>query len=230
MKLFKTTLAMAAALGATLVAAPVAAQVNGIATTDRVVALANVQALQNGLSQVATANQAQLTTVEQLQQQRAVIVQGFDTDGNGQVSEAELAAAPESSKQQVRSLDEQVAAIQQPIQRAYIYVVSQVAQQYAPALQKVVTDRSVQVLLDPEALIYAPEAADVTPSVTAAINTLVPTVQTVPPAEWQPSQAGAQLYQEIQRLMVYSLVQQQIAAQQAQQTAQPQAPAQPTGR
>lgn len=228
MKLTKTTLAMTAALGATLAAVPAAAQVNGIATADRALAIANAQALQTGYQQIADQNQAQLTTLQQLQQQRDVIVKGFDTDGNGQLTEAEANAAPESSKQQVRTLDEQISAAQLPIQRARLYVLTQVAQQYAPAVQQVIADRSIQVMLAPDAIIYAPESADVTQAVTAAINTRAPSVQITPAADWQPTQAAAQLYQEIQQLMYYSALQQQAAAQQ--QSAQPQAPAQPTGR
>tara|TARA_R100001129_G_scaffold103888_4_gene70973 strand:+ start:449 stop:1135 length:687 start_codon:yes stop_codon:yes gene_type:complete len=228
MKLTKTTLAMTAALGATLAAVPAAAQVNGIATADRALAIANAQALQTGYQQIADQNQAQLTTLQQLQQQRDVIVKGFDTDGNGQLTEAEANAAPESSKQQVRTLDEQISAAQLPIQRARLYVLTQVAQQYAPAVQQVIADRSIQVMLAPDAIIYAPENADVTQAVTAAINTRAPSVAIAPAADWQPTQAAAQLYQEIQQLMYYSALQQQAAAQQ--QSAQPQAPAQPTGR
>lgn len=228
MKLTKTTLAMTAALGATLAAVPAAAQVNGIATADRALAIANAQALQTGYQQIADQNQAQLTTLQQLQQQRDVIVKGFDTDGNGQLTEAEANAAPESSKQQVRTLDEQISAAQLPIQRARLYVLTQVAQQYAPAVQQVIADRSIQVMLTPDAIIYAPESADVTQAVTAAINTRAPSVQITPAADWQPTQAAGQLYQEIQQLMYYSALQQQAAAQQ--QSAQPQAPAQPTGR
>jgi len=64
MKLTKTTLAMTAALGATLAAVPAAAQVNGIATADRALAIANAQALQTGYQQIADQNQAQLTSLQ----------------------------------------------------------------------------------------------------------------------------------------------------------------------
>lgn len=225
--------ASAVAIASLALAAPASAQVNGIATADRALAVANAQALQTGFEQIAAQNQAQLTNLGQLQQQQQTIVSGLDTDGDGQLSQAEQAAIPEATRQQIASLNQQIQAIQVPIQRARAYVVSQVGQQYGPAAQQVIADRSIQVMVTPEALIYAPESAYVTGAITEAINARVANVQITPPADWQPTQAGAQLYQEIQQLIMYSAMQQQAAAaaQAQQQTQAPApAPAQPTGR
>lgn len=227
--------ASAVAIASLALAAPASAQVNGIATADRALAVANTQALQTGFEQIATQNQAQLTSLGQLQQQQQTIVRGLDTDGDGQLSEAEQAAVPEATRQQLGTLNQQIRAIEVPIQRARVYVVSQIGQQYAPAVQQVIADRSIQIMLAPDALIYAPETADVTSAITTAMNARVTSAQIAPPADWQPSQGGVQLYQEIQQLIVYSAMQQQAAAAaQAQQGQQPQqqapAPAQPTGR
>ena len=224
----------AAAIAGLALTAPASAQVNGIATADQTLAVARAQALQTGYEQIGTQFEAQLTQASQLQQQRDVVVRGLDTNGDGQLSDAEVAAAPESTRQQVNSLDQQIATIQAPVQRARIWVVTQIGQQYGAALQQVISERSIQMLLAPDAIIFAPEAADVTGAVTTALNARVPTVQITPPADWQPSQAGAQLYQEIQQLIVLSAIQQRqaAAAQQAgqQPAAQQPAPQQPTGR
>jgi len=227
--------ASAVAIASLALAAPASAQVNGIATADRALAVANTQALQTGFEQIATQNQAQLTSLGQLQQQQQTIVRGLDTDGDGQLSEAEQAAVPEATRQQLGTLNQQIRAIEVPIQRARVYVVSQIGQQYAPAVQQVIADRSIQIMLAPDALIYAPESADVTSAITAAMNARATSAQISPPADWQPSQGGVQLYQEIQQLIMYSAMQQQAAAAaQARQGQQPQqqapAPAQPTGR
>ena len=224
--------ASAVAIASLALAAPASAQVNGIATADRAVAIARAQALQTGFQQIATQNQAQLTNLDQLQQQQQTIVRGLDSDGDGQLSEAEQAAVPEATRQQIGSLNQQINAIQVPIQRARAYVVSQVGQQYGPAAQQVIQERGIQIMLAPDALLYAPDTADVTDAITTAINGRVANVQITPPADWQPSQAGAQLYQEIQQLIMYSAMQQQAAAaaQQQQQPQQAPAPAQPTGR
>jgi hypothetical protein len=77
------------------------------------------------------------------------------------------------------------------------------------------------VILKPDSFVYAPDAADVTSSITAALDQTVPSVSITPPANYQPSQTGVELYREIQQLR-------QIAA--AQQAQQPAATAAPTPR
>ena len=90
----KTHLLTTAALALSVfVAAPAAAQVSGIAIADPAIALASAQARQTADAQIATTFQAQRTQLEQLQQQRATALRQFDTDGDGQLNEAEQTAA-----------------------------------------------------------------------------------------------------------------------------------------
>lgn len=198
----------ALAAASILAGTPAMAQVNGIATADTAVAVASTQALQTGFQQISTQYEGQRQSLEQTQQQRQQLVQGLDTNGDGQLSEAEAAAAPQATVQQVQALDQQIAQVQAPIQRARVYVVSQLAQQYAAALQQVISDRGIQIMLAPEAIVYAP-TADVTEAVTQALSARVPSVQIVPPEGWQPNQATAQLFQQIQQLLLLSAIQQQ---------------------
>ncbi len=196
----------AAGLGA---GAPAAAQVNGIATADTALAIASTQALQTGYQQIATQYEPQRQTLEQRQQQRNTLVQQLDTNADGQLDEAEGAAAPAATVSQVQALDQEIQQIQAPIQLARLYVVSQIAQQYAPAVQQVIADRSIQMLIAPDAIIYAPEAANVTQAVTDALNTRVATAAIAVPADFQPNQATVNLFQQIQQLLVMSAMQQQ---------------------
>ena len=205
----RTALALSAAASLLAVNSPVVAQVNGIATADTSVAVAGTQALQTGFQQISTQYEAQRQSLEQTQQQRQQIVQQLDTNQDGQLSETEANAAPQATVTQVQQLDQQIAQIQAPIQRARVFVVSQVAQQYAAAVQQVISDRGIQLMIAPEALVYAPETADVTQSVTQALNARVPSVQIVPPENFQPTQAAVQLYQQIQQLLLLSAIQQQ---------------------
>ena len=123
-----------------LVAAPAAAQVNGVAVTDPAVAIAGAQALQAAYNQIGTTFQAQRTQLEQLQQQRATAIRQFDTNGDGQLSQEEQTAAQANTSviQQVQGLDQQINTIQQPITLARVYVIEQLAQQLSPAVQAVV--------------------------------------------------------------------------------------------
>ena len=96
--------ALAAGLAIAAISAPASAQLNGFGTSRIGVTVANSQALQNGYQQIATTYQAQITQIGQLAQQRETLVQGLDTNSDGQLSEEEANAAPEATVQQVQQL------------------------------------------------------------------------------------------------------------------------------
>ena len=112
---------------------------------------------------------------------------------------------------QVAALEQQIAEVQAPIQLARLYVVNQVGQQYTAAVQQVITDKSIQILLSPEAVVYAPEAADVSQDVVAVLNTRLPAVSITPPAGWQPNQATVNMYQQVQQVFAIARAQQEAA-------------------
>lgn len=217
-KIFKPALAAGIAIAA--ISAPASAQVNGLATSDIGVAVANSQALQTGLQQVNTTYQAQLTQIEQLMQQRQQLLAPLDTNSDGQLSEEEAAAAPEATVTQVRTLAQQLAEVQAPIQRARLYVVNQVGQNYAPAVEQVMAAKGIQVMLAPEAIDFGGEALDVTGDIVAAINGRLPSVSITPPDGWQATQATADLFQQVMQLFtLYAIQQQQLQQQQGGQAA-----------
>ena len=97
--------------------------------------------------------------------------------------------------------------------------------QYATALKDVTDAEQIKLVIDPGSLLYAPPEADITQKVTTALNARVPAVGVVPPAGWQPSREGVQIFQEIQqRLALAAQFQAQQQAAGAQQ-GNPQAPA-----
>ncbi len=222
--------ALAAAFAVTAIAAPVMstpvmAQVNGTATANLPIAVAQAQALQNGFQQIETQYAAQLTTIEQRQQQRQQLIQTFDTNGDGGLDAAEQAPTQDPNNatvQQIQAIDQEIQTLQQPINLARVFVVSQVAGQYQAALQQVISDNNIQFVLQPDAIIYAPDAANVTAQVVTALNTRFPAAQIIPSAEFQPTEAAVQLYQQIQQIFMIAAMQQQQAAAAA---AQQQAPA-----
>ncbi|WP_340586376.1 OmpH family outer membrane protein [Erythrobacter alti] len=212
--------ALAAAFAATALAAPAMstpamAQVNGIATADLPIAVAQSQAFQTGYQQIATQYQANRTTIDQRQQQRQQLIQTFDTNGNGQLDAAEQPALQDPNNttvQQIQAIDQEIATLQQPINLARVYVVSQIASQYSAALQQVASDRNIQIILQPDAIIYAPDAVNITSHVVTALNTRMPAAQIVPAADYQPSEGAVQLFQQIQQILMISAMQQQQAA------------------
>ena len=85
----KTLFLSAAGAALAIAATPAAAQVNGIGVTEPAIAIAGSQARATAYQQINAQFQAQLTQLQQQEQQRDTLVRQFDTDGNGQLSEAE---------------------------------------------------------------------------------------------------------------------------------------------
>ncbi len=231
MKLISKTLAPAAlALAALATAAPATAQVDGrFATADVSRAIISSSALQTAYQQIGVTYQAQIETRQTKQQQLTQLLQPFDTNGNGQLDEAELPGVQQASNfAQIQTLEQEVGAITQQVNAARIYAVEQILAQYPTALTDVTTQQQIVMVLQPEAVQFAADGADITAQISTALNARVPSVAIVPPADWRPSRNAAQIFQEIQQTLLQAqLIQQQQAAQQ--QGQQPAAPA-PSGR
>ena len=214
----KLQLSIAALALSAALATPAAAQVSGVALANPTVAIARTQALTSGYTQINTTFQAQLTQLQQQEQQRIAVLQQLDTDKDGQLSQAEQTAAQANTAvvQQLQTIEQQIAQTQQPITQARVYVIEQLLLQYSAAMQQVVADKKVQLILDPGSALYAAPGVDVTDAITAALNQRVPTVSTAVPAGWQPQRQSFQTYQDIQQLLAAA-----AQAQQAQQAQQP---------
>ena len=59
------------------------------------------------------------------------------------------------------------------------------------ALRAVMAAKRVNLVINPEAVILATPGGDITPDLTAQLNTAVATVTITPPANWQPGQPTA---------------------------------------
>jgi Skp family chaperone for outer membrane proteins len=203
-------------------AAPAAAQVNGIGVSDPAIVVASSTALQSAYQQIGTTFAAQRTQLDQQQQQLTTLLRPFDTNGSGQLEDSERAALQSnaSASQQVQTLEQTIAQTQQPIIAARVYAVEQIAQQLNPAVQSVVASNGVSIILSPQAVVYVSDAVDLTDEIVAALNQAVPTVSTAVPQGWQPQRTSVDLYQQVQQLLLASAVQ-QAQAQAAQQPAAP---------
>ena len=227
MKLFKQTLAAASLMGAAIAATPAAAQVSGnIAVANAPATIAFSNSLNTAFQQVNTTYASQITQLQQKSQQRQALVQPFDTDGDGQLNQTEMQAyqaAPQA--QQVQTLDQELAQLSNQVDAARVYAVEQVLQQYATALQSVITQNNIVAVLSPDATIWSNPTANINQKVLDAMNAAPTAVQVTPPQGWQPSQQSVGAYQQVQQIRLIAARQQQAAQQQQQQQ-----PAQPTGR
>ncbi|MDP4539088.1 OmpH family outer membrane protein [Qipengyuania sp. DY56-A-20] len=225
MKFLAKTLASASLAAAVFAAAPASAQVQGnIAVVNTPLAIAQTNALRTAFQQVGTTYQTQITTIQQRQQQIETLLTQLDTNNDGGLDEAEQAAAQTTPQwQQIQQIEREVGQLTNQIDMARAYALEQILRQYSPTLQQVVTQNQVQMVVAPDSVIYAQPAADMTGKVVAALNTAVPSVQTTPPAGWQPSRQTVSVYQQVQQ--IFAIAQQQAQQQQAQQPTQ-----QPNGR
>jgi Skp family chaperone for outer membrane proteins len=220
-------LALTASL-AVLASAPASAQVSGIGVAEPAVVIAGSQALTGAYSQISTTYTAQRTQLEQLDQQRTALIKKFDTNNDGKLDQAEQTAAQvetNPTRKQLEALEQQINTVQGPINIAAAYAVSQIAQQLGVAVQQVVSQGNVQLLLPANDVLYAADAANLNQKIVTALNARLPQVSITPPAGWQPDQQTVQLFQDVQQV--------RLAAAQAMQQRQQQqgaaAPAQQPG-
>lgn len=207
-------------------AAPAMAQVQGnMGVVDAASVVASTNAFATASQQVGTTYKPQIDAIQARGQEQQTLLKQLDKNNDGQLDEAEQKAAQGSSQaQRIQQIEQEVAQLTNQIDMARVYSIQQILQQYPAAVQQVVQQLNIQVVLSPDSVVYAPPQANINQQVVAALNTKVPSVQIVPPQDWQPNRNAVALYQEIQQLL---MVAQARAAQQ--QSAQ-QNSAAPSGR
>lgn len=213
---------------AATIALPVQAQVQGsIATVDIPRTIIGTTAFQTAYEQVTTTYSTQNELRRTKAQERQTMLTKFDKNGDKQVDETEQAAMQKSPDfPKLQTLEQEIQALGNQIDGARVFAIEQIIMQYPSALQDVTTKDKIQLVIDPSSLLFAPPEADISTKVTTALNARVPAVGVVPPAGWQPSREGVQVYQEIQQRLIAA----QMAQQQQQQAAQQQGAPAPVGR
>ncbi|WP_370034742.1 OmpH family outer membrane protein [Qipengyuania mesophila] len=224
MKLFAKTIAAAALAGTAAIATPAAAQVAGIATSSPEAVLFGSKARVEAYKQIDTQYAAQIGQLRTLRQEMATLQQTLDTDKNGQLTQAEAQANP-TAVQQLQQKEQQLGQVSQPIVLAQTYVLEQLINDYQNVQQQVVQQKKIQLLLNPDAIQWAPAAVNVTNDLVDALDQRMPSVQITPPAGWRPRQESLAAQQTVSQILL-GVAQQQAA----QQAAQQQQTEQPTGR
>ena len=114
-------------------------------------------------------------------------------------------------------------------QGIYAYVTLMIGEEPSPDLKDELVNyvrKAIGPIASPDAIQWAPDAANVTNDLVAALNQRVPTVQITPPQGWRPRQESLSAQQTVSQVLL-GVAQQQAAQQAAQQQQQT---AQPTGR
>jgi hypothetical protein len=214
MKIRKNIIA-ATFLSAAAISAPASAQVAGIATADTAVAITRSKALGTAYQQIGT---LYASVAQQLQAKRAEINTlnaQLDINKDKELTQAEIDVAVKANSPLLKQIDtkqSEINTLQDPIVLAQLYAVEQIALKYDAAQQAVITAKKINVILTPDSFVWAPEAIDVTPAITAELDKAVPSVTITPPSGWRPSRQIGALYQQIQQLISAATQQAQAAA------------------
>jgi Skp family chaperone for outer membrane proteins len=194
----------AAAIASALIPVAVSAQVAGIATADQTIAIVKSKALSGAYQQIGTtfASNGELmrTNSKDLNDLRKQL----DTNKDNQLDQAELDAATKAKSpvlQQIDAKEAYIGQLQEPIIKAQVFAIESIMVKYAAAQQQVVTAKKINMILAPDAFLWAPDAVDVTSALTAALDVIVPGVGITPPADWRPSRQAYAMQQQIDQLL-----------------------------
>ena len=223
----RNTAIVAALLSAASISAPANAQVSGIATADTSVAIARSKALGTAYQQIGTQYAAVAQQMQTKRQEINNLNAQLDTNKDKELTQAELDAAIKAKNPLLTQIDakqKEMNTLQDPVILAQLYAVEQIALKYEGAQQAVITAKRINVILAPDAFVWAPESVDVTAAITAELDKAVPSVPITPPAGWRPSRQIGALYQQIQQLISAAQQQAQAAAAQPRPAAAPATP------
>mgnify|MGYP003334628534 FL=1 len=184
MKTITKTCAVAiASASVALLAGGASAQTAGIATAQPDAAIFSAKAFETANTQIGTTYKAQLDQAAAAQNALNTKLRGIlDANKDGQISQAEAAAAESNPTIAKQVRDAQAAAqpgieaAQNPAIKAQAYALEQIVAKYDPALRAVVTAKKINLVLSPNAIQYAPPATDITRDIIAEIDRTTPTV------------------------------------------------------
>lgn len=180
------------------VTAPAAAQ--SVAVLDPNAAVENSNAWKTATQTIQTTYKTQISQAQARQTALAAEIKtaaaALDTNHDNQISAAEAKANPngvQALQTKEQSAKQELQRLSEPFNRAQGYALEQISGHEDEAVTNVVKQRRVQVLLRPEAAIYADPATDLTGAVTAELDRLITApVSVTPPANWQPGQQQQQ--------------------------------------
>ncbi|HVI98604.1 MAG TPA: OmpH family outer membrane protein [Sphingomonas sp.] len=190
----KTLLAaVALAAPALTIGAAAHAQVSGIAVADPESAVANTKAWAAAKQQIETTYKTQLDQAESRRQAIATELKPlYDAFNKARSAPNANQSALTNQLQTIRQKEDagkqELARLQQPAARAQAYALEQISTHLDQAVQTVVGQKKVSLLLRPESAFFAQPSVDITSAITTELDRVVPSVSISPPANWQPGQ------------------------------------------
>jgi Skp family chaperone for outer membrane proteins len=161
-----------------------------------VIAVVDLETVTSNCTACTTANNALRSQVTGLQNREKALSGPLETEGKsiqtavdalkGKDPDAALQARAKTWNDKRQSAAQELARQQQQIQRNQAYIQKQIADKLGPIYKQVMTRRGANLLLSSDATLATSSTVDVTNDILAALNTALPTVATVAPAQAQP--------------------------------------------
>ncbi len=191
----KLLLAAALVAPTTIAATAATAQVAGVAVADPQAAIVNSRAWTAARTQIQTTYKTQIDQADQrrqaLERELQPLVTAFNTARSApNANQTSLQSQAQAIETRQNAANQELGRLTLPAQRAQAYALEQIQAQLPTAVQNAVKARNVTLLLNPNAALFAQPAADITAAITTELDRLVPSVNTTPPANWQPGQGG----------------------------------------
>jgi Skp family chaperone for outer membrane proteins len=171
-----------------------AAHAQSVAVADPEAAVEKTTAFSAATTQIQTTYKAQLTQADSIRKEVEPLLKALDTNGDGQLSQQELAAAQAAKNPSlvtIQQKQQQIQTAEAPAARAQAYAVEQISAKLQQAVQAVIAAKRVSMIVRPDSVMFADQNANITDDITAELNKLVPTASITPPAGWQPGQKPA---------------------------------------
>ena len=186
-------------------ATPAQAQVAGIAQANPIIAMGKSQIFRAIDDQVRTMFKANLDQAASKERARQQLLSQLDKNNDHNVDQEELDAATAAKNPaipQIAQLENEMNTLNEPASRAEAYAVEQsLVKAYNTAVQKVVADRKISVVLNPSSLVYAPESSDVTDEIIAEMDKSARPAVTAPPSTWSTPRDLPGLLQQLQQVL-----------------------------
>ncbi len=176
-------------------APPLGPLAQGVAVASMEGAVANSDAYraagqQRPVTYKAVYDAAQARAV-QLDAELKGLIDRFNADRAAKKPDAVLQQQYGAIQAKQEAAKEEVQGMMMPVAMSEAYVVEQIEAKLDEAVRAAMTKGRYSLLLQPQAVVLGP-GYDITPSVVAELNRLIPTAQLVPPQGWVPRQVREQ--------------------------------------
>lgn len=171
-------------------AAPAATIVPGLGIANIDAAVVNSNAYRAAAQQRQAYFKPQYDAAEakakQVEAQYKAAVDKFNADRAAKKPDAVLQQDLVNIQQIEERGKEEIRQILMPVLMSEAYVEEQIGEKLDQAVQSAMAKRGVTILLQPNTVIARANAYELTPTIVAELNVLVPTVNLVPPQGWVP--------------------------------------------